>query len=409
MALRISRVSLREASAWSSARVALWLRDNALPAIPEVLTTLQEVRDSNLLNFGPTKIVLSQLSELIVGSPHMRDLLRMRKFDLLDSLLACVGAQIVDPLEIGTPPVSVDDSLAPPPASPVSAAPRPVPETLTSSALSRGAPSRCATTGCNGRPVREFPVCVDCATRACVPLVPQRSSRDTRSSRPPLVRQPPSPGGEIADLEDRLRQLHGRERATPIQAPNDKVDYSDSSDVSADEPSSSDIQASSALLRYRRKLFPPTTTKQAVFEAVLSEIAVARVAFPPVFPTSAPRLNELLSELGKRDLGASDRESAWQDYVSILASFLRKHSYWRSNKGTLRKRLRDLEPVTFNARFNPKAPRLPIPDRLLDGHHISECRAFVSEFQAWDASAESDIIPPASLAFMRRHVGAYVL
>jgi hypothetical protein len=181
--------------------------------------------------------------------------------------------------------------------------------------------------------------------------------------------------------------------------------YSDSSDASGDVTTASGVEASSPLLRYRRKLTPAGATKQSVFEAVKAEIAVARVSFPPAFPAAVMELNKILSELGKQDSVANDLQSARADYISILAAFLRKHASWRANKSSVRKRQRDASVhSSFNARVNPKAPRLAIPDRLLDGHHIGECRAFVGEFRAWEASAETDVIPPSSLDFMRRHV-----
>ena len=87
MAQSLSRVALREASSRSANRVAAWISSNALPPLPEVVVTLEELRDSSLVTFGPTKIVLSQLAELVEGSPPMHDLLRMRKADIITTLL----------------------------------------------------------------------------------------------------------------------------------------------------------------------------------------------------------------------------------------------------------------------------------------------------------------------------------
>jgi hypothetical protein len=207
------------------------------------------------------------------------------------------------------------------------------------------------------------------------------------------------PGSGIADLEHRLGNLH--RGAVPEVL---RISYSDSSDVSAAEYTTSGLEASSALLRYRRKRTPAAATKQSIFEAVKAELAVARVSLPAAFPTSIAELKVILSELGKKGSMASDIVSLRVDYISILAAFLHKHASWRNNKGAFRKRLREAASPTFNARVNPKAPRLAIPDRLLDGHHIGECRAFVGEFRAWEASAETDVIPAPSLAFMRSHV-----
>jgi hypothetical protein len=248
----------------------------------------------------------------------------------------------------------------------------------------------CSTEGCDGNPVQGFPICRTCvemaSLAATLPPSPLQPAADTTGT-----------GGRIDDLERRLGNLH-----RPSEPP--KSLYSDSSEISMEENSTSSLEASSALLRYRRKLTPATATKRSVFEAVKAELAVARVSMPAVFPNSLAGLQQVLSELGKQSAVANDITALRADYVSILAAFLHKHTSWRASKSAIRKRRRGSIPLPLNPRVNPKAPRLAIPDRLLDGHHIGECRAFVGEFKAWVASAETDVIPPSSLEFMRSHV-----
>ena len=48
MAQCLPRVALREASARSANRGAAWIRNNALPPLPEARVTLEELRDSAL-------------------------------------------------------------------------------------------------------------------------------------------------------------------------------------------------------------------------------------------------------------------------------------------------------------------------------------------------------------------------
>jgi hypothetical protein len=310
----------------------------------------------------------------------MPDLLRMRKTDIL----AALQAAVLTVLEPG--PVAG----ALPNLSPTSSASVLVGSAALGSAsgpLLASGPD-CLTEGCVGVSVVGFPICRDCVDLAASAL-----------NLLPSVRPGVTSVGNIDDLERRLSNLH---RGLPLRA--SKSAYSESSEASAGDDPTSGLEASSALLRYRRKLIPATATKQSVFEAIKAELAVARVSLPSVFPASILELKVILSELGKKESTADDVLSLRADYISILAGFLHKHASWRANKSALRKRQREPTPRSFNARVNPKAPRSAIPDRLLDGHHIGECRAFVGEFKAWEASAETDVIPPSSLDFMRNHV-----
>ena len=370
----LSRGALREASARSSDRVAAWISDNALPPLPTVVTTFEEIRDSGSAVFGPTKILLSQLSELIPGSPPAAELLRMRKSDMLEVFLAAISAGLPLPSAEGA------DSMSPstPPDSPVAP-----PLAL------------CATSGCGSFPPPGHFRCADCA-----------SNLARGSTRP----QRRVAEGGLDDLDRRIAALRTdhliprapRTRVHPRVAPTAPAlgAFSDSSEASSDELPA---LLCSALLRYRRKANPFATTKQTVYAAVTEELAVARVSFPAAFPRTMDALNKLLSELHKEVVATRDLESARTVYIGTLAVFLQKHASWRANKGTLRKRTR--EPADFdNARVNPKAPRAPIPDTLLDGHHIGECRAFVNEYKTWEAQAETDVVPPASLDFMRKHI-----
>ena len=129
----ISRGALREASARSSDRVAAWISANVLPPLQVVVTTFNEIEDSGSAVFGPTKILLAQLSELIPNSPPAVELLRMRKSDMLAVLLAAAKA-------VGSgSPLTPPDSPPPPPLS------------------------LCATPGCEAFPPPGHYRCADCA------------------------------------------------------------------------------------------------------------------------------------------------------------------------------------------------------------------------------------------------------
>ena len=301
----------------------------------------------------------------------------MRKSDMLAVLLAAAKA-------VGSgSPLTPPDSPPPPPLS------------------------LCATPGCEAFPPLGHYRCADCAAD-----IDRGASRPQRIDRGAARPQRVGDGGGIDDLDQRIAALRTEHlippaprtrvslRASPSAPP--EAGFSDSSEVSADgQPDP--VLLCSALLCYRRKANPFTMTKQSIYAAVAAELAVARVAFPGAFPSAIAPLNTLLSELCKEIVQTHDLRSARTVYIGSLAAFLRKHASWQSNKTTLRKRGRDTGDFP-NVRVNPKAPRAPIPDTMLDGHHIGECRAFVNEYKAWELQAETDVVPPASLEFMRKHI-----
>ena len=425
MARSLSRVTLREASARSANRVAAWISDNALPPLSEVVVTLEELRDSPLITFGPTKIVLSQLSELIVGSPPMHDLLRMRKVDIITTLLRFVNeAHIYD----SVPDV---DPGAPGGGTPTTAGRDGAPGGGTSTTVGRDGDlgslfqarpgplgplasprdpqqSTVATcSNCTNAPAPGFSMCGGCAALVAIPVIP--SPVPDRSVLPA--------DDTIEALERRIRQLHAtrRRQATSALTPGVTGDapehppspsipvYSDSSASSAEDgfPGFDD---SSVLMRYRRKLLPLSTTKQNVFDDVSAELAKIAVSLPVTFPVSPRLASRVLSELLKRPVTVRNEVDMLNAYRSVLTTFLSKHAAWACNPSALRKRSRPSSAPAFNARLNPKSPRTALPDIALDGHHIGECRAFVNEHRTWEASAESDVIPPLGLDFLRRHV-----
>ena len=411
MAQSLSRVALREASSRSANRVAAWISSNALPPLPEVVVTLEELRDSSLVTFGPTKIVLSQLAELVEGSPPMHDLLRMRKADIITTLLSCISNMDPESPNGLAASAAGSDGLAAPaagsegvldtvfPASPATTGP-PASSRIPIPLLS------CSNFCCPNESVPGFSLCPDCAARAAIPAVPAA-----------VTVGPARPSDDsIAALERRIRLLQAtRHRPlAPVSAPVDVPGftvrpppptpvYSDSSASSAEEGGPA-FAGSSMLMRYRRKLLPVAATKQNVYDGVAAELAATSVSLPALFPTS-PRLASLaLSELSKRPVVARSVAHMLGLYRVVLTTFLSKHAAWASNTSSLRKRARPPTAPTFNARLNPKSPRIAVPDLALDGHHIGECRAFANEHRTWEASAESDIIPPLGLDFLRRHV-----
>jgi len=296
----ISRGALREASARSSDRVAAWISANVLPPLQVVVTTFNEIEDSGSAVFGPTKILLAQLSELIPNSPPAVELLRMRKSDMLAVLRAAAKAMgSRSPL---TPP----DSPPPPPLS------------------------LCATPGCEAFPPPGHFRCADCAAD-----IDRGSSRPRRIDRGAARPQRVGDGGGIDDLDQRIAALRTEHlippaprtrvslRASPSAPP--EAGFSDSSEVSADgQPDP--VLLCSALLCYRRKANPFTMTKQSIYAAVAAELAVARVAFPGAFPSAIAPLNMLLSELCKEIVHTHDLQSARTVYIGSLAAFLLKHA-----------------------------------------------------------------------------------
>jgi hypothetical protein len=160
----LSRAALREASTRSTDRVTAWTRDNMLPPLEEVRITLQEIVDAGSAVFGPSKIVLSHLAELVPGCPPRMELRRLRKRLLVLSLLrAVVIAQGQNPAT--EPRLNCNSSL------PVSASAVPVPPGPALGVLAASG-AHCMTEGCMGLAMAGFPMCRRCAETAAVASFP---------------------------------------------------------------------------------------------------------------------------------------------------------------------------------------------------------------------------------------------